>query len=97
MRDHAAFEIALKHLRAEGEEIKVVWVFEDLLRELRFGRWQGAVEIGKGPPLPRVESTLDLVNENIAAPPVLDGLPGVPKPLFRVLYLLDEGDVVVPG
>jgi hypothetical protein len=43
------------------------------------------------------ETGLDLEDEHIPAPAILDGMVSVPKPLLRGFDLLQECDVVVPG
>jgi hypothetical protein len=42
-----------------------------------------------------VEAAFDLVNENITAPPALNRLAGIPQPFFKMLELLNQGDVVI--
>ncbi len=58
---------------AEGQEIEIVGVFDDILRQVGLWRRKSTVEIGNGLPLPTMEPALDLMNEHVAAPAVLNG------------------------
>ena len=44
-----------------------------------------------------MQSGVDLVAQDVSAPALLDGLVGVPKPGPRVVQLIEEGDLVIPG
>ena len=93
----AAFQIPLVRLTAEREEVEVVRVFEKLLGEVGLRRRQGTVEVVLHLTLTRIKIGVDLVDEDIAAPPVLDGLPHVPLPFRRVLCLVQQSAIVEPG
>jgi hypothetical protein len=75
----AGFEFALVEGFFQSEEIEEIGVFQELGREVRLRRRQGALEIGDGLAVTFVRATLDLERENIPAPAVLEGLPGIPK------------------
>src|SRR5205823_4539349 len=80
----------------EGQEIKVVRMFQKLLGQVRLRRRQGCSEVGQRLALPAVEAGLDLHDEDISAPAVDDGLLSVPETLLRILYQLKEPHVVAP-
>lgn len=42
------------------------------------------------------KAALDLHNENVPAPPVLDGLLNVPKPLLTVFHEVEQADIMPP-
>ena len=54
VRKQLSFEIALVGLLREGEEIEIVGVLEELLREIGLRRGKGGLEIRDGFPLPMV-------------------------------------------
>ena len=84
MFEQAAFQVPLVGFSAEREELKIIGVFKKLPGEVGLRRGQGAVKIGLRLSLARIEIALDLVDEDIAAPAVLDGLPDVPKALGSI-------------
>jgi hypothetical protein len=96
MFEQAALQLSLLRVGAQGQEVEVVWVLENLLRQLGLRRRQGPVEVGQGFALPVVEPALDLVDEHVAAPAVLDRLPHVPEALVWFLDLIQENAVVEP-
>ncbi len=53
-------------------------------RQFRRGRRERAVEVGGGLPLTVDQAGVHLVNQDVAAPAVLNGRAGVPFPLRRV-------------
>lgn len=97
MLDQAALKVALQHLGSERQEIEAVGVFENLLREFRLPGRQSPGEIRKGATLAGEQVTLDLMDEDVTAPTVLDSLASVPGPLRRGLYGVKQADVMAPG
>jgi hypothetical protein len=61
------------------------------------GLREGAVKIGDCLTLTAVKFTFDLVDEDIAAPAVLDSLPDVPFTLNGVRKFVDDHTVMEPG
>lgn len=59
--------------------------------------WERAGEVGEGAPLASIEVGLDLVNEDVAAPAVLNRLAGVPNTLLRIGELVEQDAIVEPG
>src|SRR5207249_1772931 len=47
--------------------------------------------------LPCVKAALNLEDEDIPAPSILEGLLGIPKALFGLLHDVQNPDVVAPG
>ena len=97
MLQQPALELALRHLGAERQEVEAVGVLHQLLGQVGLRRRQGPGEVGERLALAAVQAALDLVDEDAAAPAVLDGLPRVPQPLGRVLDGVQEPHVVAPG
>ena len=85
--EQTTLQIALVGIVAEGEKIEVLWIFGDVPREVGLRRWQCAVEVCDGFPLPVQSSGFDLVNQDVATPAVLDGRFGVPDTLLTVCLL----------
>jgi hypothetical protein len=54
------------------------------------------VEIRQGRVLPFVQPRLDLVNEYIAAPAMLDSRAGIPSARLRIAQRLEKLEVVTP-
>jgi len=76
--EQATLQIALVRIVAEGEKIEVVGIFGDVPRKVGFRRGQRSVEVGDGSSLPVQSPGFDLVNQDVAAPAVLNGRFGVP-------------------
>jgi len=94
--EQAALQIALVGIVAESEKIEVVRIFGDVPREVGLRRGQRAVEVGNGFPLPVQSPGLDLVNQNVATPSVLNGRFGVPDTVFGSLDAIQDADIVAP-
>ena len=69
MIDQGALQLLLPCLLGKREELKVVWVLHDLLRELRLTSRHGAGEIRERLALAAIQAALDLVNQNIGLQP----------------------------
>jgi hypothetical protein len=54
-------------------------------------------EVGHGPALPLMHAVLDLNDKRIAAPPLFQGMLGIPKAGGEVFEFLKENDVVSPA
>jgi hypothetical protein len=68
-----------------------------LLRQIGLGCRQGAPEVRRRLTLAQMQTALDLVNQDIAAPAVLDSGLGVPAADSVIADLLEQGDLVPPG
>lgn len=88
MMNQGPLKIALLDLNTQAEEVEVVGVFENLQGQIGLWCWQGAVEVGDGLALPVVQIALDLMNENIPTPAVLDGLTYVEFTLIWLFYFV---------
>lgn len=97
VRDEPALEVALVGLWAEAQEVEAVGVLHQVRSEVGLRSGQGPGEVGDGFPLPAVQAALDLEDEHVAAPAVLEGGPCVPLALSVVTELLEQGDIVIPG
>ena len=64
--EQTLFEVALMRVAADREEIKIIWVFERLLREIGLWRWQGALKVGDGFAFAFVQLRFNVVRENRA-------------------------------
>src|SRR3712207_1276621 len=60
------------------------------------GSGQGPLEVGDGFALAMIQTAFNLVDQDVAAPAMLDGLTGVPKTLGRILHGLDQANIVAP-
>ena len=90
-------KVALARLPAQRQEIEVIRVFQDLLRQIRLGCRQRAREVGRGLPLPEVEVTVDVVRSHRATPPVLHRLAGVPLTLHGIRHRVEQSHDMAPG
>ena len=59
-------------------------------------RRQPAREVGDRAAGPLVELSVDVVDEDVAAPPLLDGGLAVPEPQLSVVEFLQQRDVMAP-
>ena len=96
MCEEFPFQVALLCLLGEGEEVEVVWVFEDLLGEIGLRRRKRSLEIRDGPSLPPIEPAFNLEHEDVSAPAVLDRLLDVPEALHSILHLVEQDAIVEP-
>src|ERR1039457_3915534 len=64
MLQEPALQIALVRLGTQRQEIEVVGIFGDLLRQVGLRRRQSAIEIRDGLSLPAVEPGFDLQDQN---------------------------------
>jgi hypothetical protein len=87
MLDEPAFELPFLGLGGEREEVEAIEVLDHLLCQLRLRSRQSEREVRQGLALATIKAALNLVNQNLAAPAVLDGLPRVPQPLFERIQL----------
>lgn len=65
--------------------------------QVRFRRRHRRREVGHRPAGALVQSCLDLVDQDVAGPAVVDGAGSVPEAGFRVAELLKHGKLVVLG
>ena len=77
--EQTPLHIAFVRIIPESEEIEIVRIFGDVLREIGLWRWKRAVEIGNRFPLPVPPLGLNLVNKDIATPSMLNGGSRVPN------------------
>jgi hypothetical protein len=97
MLEQTLFELALARRLAQPEKIEMIRILEDLFHQIGVCGWQGALKVCRRPALPQMQPAFDLVNQDVAAPAVLDGGPGVPAARFGIGDLLQESDLVPPG
>jgi hypothetical protein len=81
----------------QSEKFEVVGVFEELVRKGGLRRRKQPLKVRDGFALPLEETALDLVNEDIETPAVLDRVSGIPETQFSAGQLLQECDVMRPG
>src|SRR4028118_1021599 len=43
-----------------------------------------------------IQTAFDLVDQDVAAPAMLDGLTGIPETLYRILHDLNQANIVAP-
>src|SRR5450759_1367872 len=97
MAEQAQFEFPLAERFSQREEVEDVGVFQHLFGQVGLRGWQSALEVVDGLALAFVGVTLDLKDENVATPAVLDGLAHIPEARGEVFDLLPEHHVVTPG
>jgi hypothetical protein len=97
VQDQLALELAFVLFAGHGHEVKDIRVLEGLLGKIRARRRHRGREVGDGLARAFVESGLDLVDQDIAGPAIVDGGSRVPETCFGVVELLDQREVVVPG
>jgi hypothetical protein len=95
--DESVFEFALGHVGTETEELQVVGILGDLLDQFGLAGRQGPGEVRWSGAKPTVEFAHDLVEQDIAAPAVFDGLLGVPLPQVVVVEPVEQDRDVTPG
>src|SRR5690606_29685565 len=96
MVSQSEFEVTLAADVGGTDEVEQVWVAGGLLSEVGVRGWQGAGEVGDGLAGPLVEAALDVVDQDVAAPALLDGRLGVPFAQVGGVQLVQQGDVVPP-
>jgi len=97
MAKQTTFKVTLLRIRSKSEEIEAVGIFENLLCQFRLWSWQCSVKVGQSLSLSAVQAAFDLVNQDIPAPTVLDGLAYVPFALTRIFHVVEDTDVMTPG
>src|SRR5271157_710675 len=96
MGEDPSFEVSLARILADHQKVEIIGVFRNLLGEVGLRRRQGAIKIGLSPPLTAIQATLDLVHQDIAAPPMLDCRSQVPLPFRRIFDLVEQHAIVEP-
>ena len=94
--DESDFEFAFVSFCGEHQKIKVVGVFQKLLREIGLWRGECPLKIGDCLPLPTVKTGHDVGSKNISAPTVFHGRLRVPNSFFRASHKIEQPDVVAP-
>jgi hypothetical protein len=97
MFQESSFQIALLRCRGEGQEIEVVRVLNELLGKVRLWSGKRRLEIRDRLSLPPVKAALDLHDENVPAPSVLNRLADVPETFRWVLHFVQKNAIVKPG
>ena len=90
------FEVALVRVAVQREKIKIIRVFERLLREIRLRRRQGALKIGDGFAFAFVQLGFNVVREHRSRPAMFDGLVGIPEAQNRVGDFFQQPHIVSP-
>jgi len=96
VEEEGLFEVALAGVGAEGEEVEVVGVFEEVAGEIGLAVGEGSLEVGEGLALTVEEAAFDLEDEDVAAPALAEGLFDVPEAFRRVVEEIKEAEVVAP-
>lgn len=76
--EEAALELSLRHVGPQREKVEAIRVLDEFLGQFRLWGGQRAVEVRDRLTLAVEETALDLMNENVTAPAMLHGLPGIP-------------------
>lgn len=95
--DQRGLEFLLMKAIGEREEVEDVRVLERLVRQVRLRLRQPRVEIGDGLAAALLQTGFDLHHQHVARPAVFDGFGCVPAARFRVVQLVQERQVVIPG
>jgi len=96
LRNQCILEFALLELRPELQEVEDLRVPDELLRKLGLWLRQSDGEVRHRGTLALDEPTLDVVDEDIAAPAVLDGGLGIPSTFLWLLNPVEQHLVVAP-
>jgi len=78
VREKTLFEVALLCFRCESKEIEVVGILDELLCEIGLRLREGCLEVRQRFALPPVETAINLHDQHIPAPAILDRLLDVP-------------------
>ena len=84
----AGLQLSFVSILGKGEEIEIVGVLEKLLGKIRLRLWKRGPKVGGGLPLASVKAAVDLHNENVSTPAILDGGLNVPEAFLWSLYLV---------
>ncbi|UEC43821.1 MAG: hypothetical protein METHAR1v1_1730002 [Methanothrix sp.] len=96
VRQQRSVKVALRCPLSQAQEVEVVGVLEDLPGQIGLGRGKGPVEVCDRLSLTAEEVALDLVDENVPAPPVLHRLANVPLPFGPIFQLVQDHTVMKP-
>src|SRR5205807_1843548 len=96
MLQQAALQITLVRLRPERQEVEVIGILENLLRQLGIRRWESCGKVGQRLSLASVEMAFDLMNQDATAPAPLQGFTEVPLPFSRLGDAIQDAHVVPP-
>ncbi len=91
-----ALKVFFMSFAGEGQEIKVVWIFEKLLGQVGLRGRKGRCKIGQCLSLTSIQAGFDLHDENVSTPAVLNCLLYVPEALCGVLHKIEKSDIVAP-
>ena len=71
MFDQTSFQIPLLYVPSEGEEIKIVWVFYQLLGKIRLRGRVSFIKVGQRMALSIKQAAFNLVDQDIPTPAAL--------------------------
>jgi len=92
--DQPSLDLAFLGFGSEGEKVKVARVFDKLLCQVGLRRRQRCGKVCDGFLSALVETTFDLMDENVAAPAAGDGLPDVPFSFGGAPRVREDADIV---
>lgn len=95
--EQAALQLPLGNVIRDVEELEAVGILHQLPRQVRLRRWQGLGEIRDCFALAADQPAFDLVDENSAAPAVLDRPAGIPEPVVLGFQRVEQAEVMPPG
>ena len=97
--DQSLLNVTLYHILFERNKIEDIRIFHRLDREFALRRRKTAFKVGHllCQHLPLIQPAFDLVDQHIAGPAVLSNLFGIPNVLVCTLYLIHQGDMVIPS
>ncbi len=96
MANKGVFDVTLVRFVPKTKEVEPVGIFENLRGQPSLRGGQAVVEVGEGRPLAQVQPAADLAGQGVARPRLGHRLPGVPGPLFGVVYLGQQGHDMEP-
>lgn len=94
--DRCAFQVALPSDVVVPDEVEETRVAGRLLRQIGVRRRQRVGEICNRASYAFVEPSVDVVDVDVSATAVLDGLLGIPEPQVGGIELIQQLDVVIP-
>jgi hypothetical protein len=82
---------------SDGKECKVIWILENLMRQIRLTRRKRTLEVGQCSTLAVLKIALNRVGENRAAPAELQRCASILVSLNRNICLVEQISVVTQG
>ena len=96
VQQESALDLTLARSRSQRQEVKLVGVFENLLRKVGVGRRKRPLEVGERLPLSLMQPAGDLMHGDVPAPTVLDGSAQIPLASLRIFEPVQQDPEMAP-